>query len=57
MRLSTPTREPFPHTGSSFDDFLDEATLKNEVEAAAIKKVLAWQSKNLASTQKLARRA
>ncbi|MGA7156336.1 MAG: hypothetical protein WBY53_05795 [Acidobacteriaceae bacterium] len=31
------------HTGSSFDDFLDEADIRNEVEGAAIKKVLAWQ--------------
>lgn len=31
------------HTGSSFDDFLDESNLRNEVEGAAIKKVLAWQ--------------
>ena len=36
-------RVSFTHTGSSFDDFLDEAGIKNEVEAAAIKKVLAWQ--------------
>jgi hypothetical protein len=31
------------HTGSSFDDFLEEQGIRNEVEAAAIKKVLAWQ--------------
>ena len=36
-------RVSFTHTGSSFDDFLDEAGIRNEVEAAAIKKVLAWQ--------------
>ena len=57
MRRSTPPREPFTHTGSSFDDFLDEAGIKNEVEAAAIKKVLDWQSLGLAPVQKLARRA
>lgn len=55
MRPSTPTREPLTRTGSSFDDFLDEADLKNEVEAAAMKKVLAWQSQNLAPIQKLTR--
>ncbi len=57
MRLSSPTNEPFTHTGSSFDDFLDEAGIKDEVEAAAMKKVLAWQSQSLAPVQKLARRA
>ena len=31
------------HTGSSFDDFLDEQGIRNEVHAAAIKRVLAWQ--------------
>jgi hypothetical protein len=51
MRLSVPTREPITHTGSPFDDFLDEGNLKNEVEAAAMKKVLAWQSQNLAPSK------
>ena len=31
------------HTGSSFDDFLDEANLRSDVERAAIKKMLARQ--------------
>jgi hypothetical protein len=31
------------HTGSSFDDYLEEDGIRNEVESAAIKKVLAWQ--------------
>jgi hypothetical protein len=31
------------HTGSSFADFLEEEGIRNEVESAAIKKVLAWQ--------------
>ncbi|QMV18024.1 hypothetical protein GOB94_04455 [Granulicella sp. 5B5] len=31
------------HTGSSFDDFLEEEGIKNEVESIAIKNVLAWQ--------------
>jgi antitoxin HicB len=57
MRRSTPPRESLTHTGSSFDDFLDEAAINNEVEDAAIKKVLAWQSQSLVPTQKLARRA
>jgi hypothetical protein len=57
MRSRFITRASLTLTGSSFDDFLSEAGIKNEVEAAAMKKVQAWQSKNLAPTQKLARRA
>jgi len=30
-------------TGSSFQDFLEQEGLRNEVEGAAIKRVLAWQ--------------
>ena len=30
-------------TGSSFDDFLDEEGIRGEVEAHALKEVLAWQ--------------
>ena len=36
-------QESSAHTGSSFDEFLEEANLRNEVEGTAIKKVLAWQ--------------
>jgi len=31
------------HSGSSFEDFLEEEGIRDEVEAAAIKRVLAWQ--------------
>ncbi len=31
------------HTGSSLDDFLEEEGYRDEVESAAIKRVLAWQ--------------
>jgi hypothetical protein len=33
------------HSGSTFDDFLEEEGIREEVEAAAIKRVLAWQLK------------
>jgi len=32
-----------PHIGSTFDDFLQEEGLLEEVTAQAIKRVLAWQ--------------
>src|SRR6204780_1304067 len=31
------------HSGSSFDDFLEEEGYRNDVESVAIKRVLAWQ--------------
>ena len=43
------TKPPFDHSGSSFDGFLEEEGLLDEVEAAAVKKVIAWQ---LAETMK-----
>ena len=33
----------FDHTGSSFDSFLEEEGILEEVESAAIKRVIAWQ--------------
>jgi DNA-binding Xre family transcriptional regulator len=37
------TQTAFDHSGSSFDSFLEEEGILDEVEAAAIKRVLAWQ--------------
>jgi len=36
----------FDHSGSSFDSFLDEEGIREEAEAVAIKRVLAWQLEN-----------
>ena len=37
-------QEPkFDHTGSSFDSFLEEEGILEEVQAIAIKRVIAWQ--------------
>ena len=33
----------FDHSGSSFDSFLEEEGIREEAEAVAIKRVLAWQ--------------
>jgi DNA-binding Xre family transcriptional regulator len=37
------TQPGFDHSGSSFDSFLEEEGILDEVEAAAIKRVIAWQ--------------
>src|SRR2546422_5353788 len=36
----------FDHSGSSFDSFLDDEGIRGEVEAVAVKRVLAWQLEN-----------
>ena len=36
-------RKTMDHNGSSFDSFLEQEGIREEVEAAAIKRVLAWQ--------------
>jgi len=45
------------HTGSSFDDFLDEQGIRNEVQAAAIKRVLAWQFEQAMQKQAMTKQA
>src|ERR1700730_159557 len=35
--------EAFDHSGSTFDSFLEEEGIRGEVEAVAVKRVLAWQ--------------
>ncbi len=36
-------RKRMDHSGSSFDSFLEQEGIREEVEAVAIKRVLAWQ--------------
>jgi antitoxin HicB len=45
------------HSGSSFDDFLIEEGLHEEVESAAIKRVLAWQFEQEMERQQKTKRA
>src|SRR5437660_12868183 len=33
----------FEHTGSTFDSFLEEERIREEVEAVAVKRVISWQ--------------
>lgn len=41
------------HIGSSFDDFLEEEGILEEVSAVAIKRVVAWQLEQEMKAQKL----
>jgi antitoxin HicB len=45
------------HSGSSFDDFLEEEGYRNEVESAAIKRVIAWQFEQEMIRQQKTKRA
>jgi antitoxin HicB len=45
------------HSGSSFDDFLEEEGIRNAVESAAIKRVLAWQLQQEMTRQQKTKRS
>lgn len=40
---ATRKQKKVSHSGSSFDSFLEDEGIREEVEAVAIKRVLAWQ--------------
>jgi len=45
------------HSGSTFDSLLDEYGIREEVEAVAIKRVLAWQLSKAMQEQKRTKQA
>jgi hypothetical protein len=47
----------FDHSGSSFDSFLEAEGIREEVEAVAIKRVLAWQLSREMQRQKKTKQA
>ena len=47
----------FDHSGSSFDRFLEDEGIREEVEAGAIKRVLAWQLSQEMQQQKKTKQA
>ncbi len=56
--MKTKARErTFDHSGSSFDSFLDEEGIREEVEAFAIKRVLAWQLESAMRKQQKTKQA
>jgi transcriptional regulator with XRE-family HTH domain len=46
-----------PHIGSDFDDFLAEQGLSEEVSAAALKRVIAWQIAEAMKAQHISKKA
>jgi antitoxin HicB len=45
------------HTGSSFDSFLEEEGILEEVDAVAIKRIIAWQLKREMDAQHISKKA
>src|SRR5260370_31351296 len=45
------------HSGSTFDSFLEEEGIRGEVEAVAIKRVLAWQPSQVMKEQQKTKQA
>src|SRR5277367_2775886 len=50
-------RKRMDHSGSTFDSFLEEEGIRAEVEAVAIKRVLAWQLSQAMQEQQKTKRA
>lgn len=50
-------RKKMDHSGSTFDSFLEEEGIREEVEAVAIKRVLAWQLEKAMRKQQKTKRA
>jgi antitoxin HicB len=50
-------RKKIGHSGSTFDSFLEEEGIREEVEAVAIKRVLAWQLEQAMQDQQKTKQA
>ena len=50
-------RKTVDHSGSSFDSFLDQEGIREEVEVVAIKRVLAWQLEQAMQKQQKTKQA
>ncbi|MGA2591373.1 MAG: helix-turn-helix transcriptional regulator [Bryobacteraceae bacterium] len=50
-------KSKFDHSGSSFDAFLEEEGIREEVETVAVKRVLAWQIEQAMREQRKTKQA
>ena len=58
MKIKTKgANDVFDYSGSSFDSFLQEEGIRDDVEAVAIKRVLAWQLEQAMSKQHITKQA
>src|ERR1700737_2474190 len=51
------SRKKMNHSGSTFDSFLEQEGIREEVEAVAIKRVLAWQLEQAMQEQQKSKQA
>ncbi len=51
------SRKKVDHSGSTFDSFLEQEGIREEVEAVAIKRVLAWQLEQAMKNQQKTKQA
>lgn len=47
----------FDHSGSTFDSFLEEEGIREEVEAVAVKRLLGWQLEQAMREQQITKQA
>ena len=50
------TQNPASHVGSTFESFLDEEGILDEVDAVAVKRVIAWQLAEAMKEQRIAKK-
>jgi len=50
-------KSKFDHSGSSFDSFLEEEGIREEVEAVAVKRLLGWQLEEAMREQRITKQA
>jgi antitoxin HicB len=55
--MRTRNKATFNHSGSTFESFLDEEGILDEVDAVAIKRVIAWQLSEAMKAEKLTKKA
>jgi antitoxin HicB len=54
--VRTRKKPSFDHSGSTFDSFLEEEGILDEVETAAIKRVIAWQLAQAMKARKISKK-
>jgi len=55
--MSARQKPKFDHNGSTFDSFLEEEGILEEVEAVAVKRVIAWQLAEAMKAGKISKKA
>jgi antitoxin HicB len=57
MKRAWTIRKANPSTGASFDSFLEQEAILDEVDAVAVKRVIAWQLKQEMAAQHITKKA